>query len=76
MGRGGGGGGGGILILVRILYAQCIYLLRCKFQTITLETVGEVAETITLLCHVYMAIFLSKSSVWFSIIKNLISVLW
>ena len=37
------------------LYAhvQSICLLWCKFQTITLKTVGGVAEMRTLLCHVY-----------------------
>ena len=30
-------------------HAQSISLLRCKFQTITLKTVGEVGETLTVL---------------------------
>ena len=50
-------------------YAQPIFLLCCKYQII-LKTV-EVAETQTLLCHVYKAI-LSKSKVCNSSNKKLI----
>ena len=44
-------------------HAQPIFLLCCKFQTIVLKTVRDDTETQTLLCYVYMAIFVSKSRV-------------
>ena len=44
-------------------HAQPILLVCCKFLIITLKTVGGVAETQILLCHVYNAIFQSKSKV-------------
>ena len=47
---------------VTFMHMPSIYsLCCCKFQIIILKTVGEVEDTRTLLCHVYMAIFLSKS---------------
>ena len=48
------------------LYAhvQPIFLLCCKFQIIILKTAGEVAETWTLLWHVYKTIFLSICLCW------------
>ena len=43
--------------MIRYLYAdaQPICLLCCKFLNITLKTEGGIAETRTLLCHVYKA---------------------
>ena len=44
-------------------HAQPIFLLCCKFQIIILKTVRDDAETWSLLCNVYKAIFVSKSRV-------------
>ena len=56
-------------------HAQPIFLLCCKFPTIILKTV-EVAETWSLLCHVYKTNFLSKSRVCNSNNNNSIRILW
>ena len=60
--------------LITVLRPLC--LLWCKFQIITLKTVGDVAETRTIICHVYKATFLCKSRVYNSTINDLITVLW
>ena len=64
-------------IFIRALWPLCTlaqptFLLCC----INLKTVARVAETWTLLCHVYEAIFQSKSRVCYSNNKNSIVVLW
>ena len=56
-------------------YAQPIFLLCCKLQIIILKTIGEVAETRYLLCHVYKVIFLNKSRICNSSKENSIRVL-
>ena len=55
-------------------HAQLMFLLFRKFE-INFKPVGEVAETQTLLCHVYTTNFLSKSRVHNSTNYNLIKVL-
>ena len=65
--------------MIRVLWPLCTYpayiLIFCKFQIIILKTVGEVAETQTLLCHVYKTNFLSKSRVCSYTYNNWIKVL-
>ena len=66
--------------LIRVLWALCTLsahsLLWCTFQTIILKTVGRVAETRTLICHVYKTNFLSKSRVYDSNNNYSIRGLW
>ena len=60
------------------LYAhvQPISLLCCRFQIIILQTVGEVAETLTQQWYVYTTNFLSTSRVCNSKNNNFTRVLW
>ena len=66
--------------LIRVLWPLCTcpacIVILLKVSNLTLKTVGEVAETWTLLCHVYKANFLNKSRIHNSSNKNLIRVLW
>ena len=60
-----------------LLYTCPAYILPCcKFLIIILKTVRGIAEIQTLLCHVYKAIFQSKSRVCNSSNVNLIRALW